>query len=269
MFSKKILITGACGLIGGIAYNYLRQFSDTYEIHALARSRQPRRKGAQMAENWVSEIPDHRFHLTDLADFNAVQKAVNNIDIVVHLAATASGKADWETALNSNIIGTYNIFEASRQAGVKRVVFASTIQVMWGYRFQEPYDMIFKKMDEDKSQDMPVLTPEMPTRPLSFYGCSKVCGEAIAHMYAYTHGMSSICLRIGSVPVDNRPRGNGGGWCSHRDLAQLIHRCIDASDEVRFDVFYAVSNNKRRWMDIEHAREVVGYIPQDRAEDYP
>ena len=108
----------------------------------------------------------------------------------------------------------------------------------------------------------------MTPLPLSFYGCSKVCGEAMAHMYAYTHGMSSICLRIGSVPVDNRPRRNGGGWCSHGDLAQLIHRCIDAPESVRFDVFYAVSNNKGRWMDIDHAREVIGYMPQDRAEDY-
>lgn len=190
MARKRILITGACGLIGGIVYNHLRQFPDDYEVHALARSRQPRRKGAQMAENWVSEIPDSRFHLTDLTNFDGVQKAVAGIDAVAHLAAVGSARADWETTLHSNIIGTYNVFEASRQASVKRVVFASTIQVMWGYRFQEPYDMIFKEVGEDKSQDMLVLTPEMPTRPLSFYGCSKVYGEAIAHMYAYTHGVS-------------------------------------------------------------------------------
>lgn len=223
-----------------------------------------------MAENWVSEIPDNRFHLTDLTNFDGVQKAVAGIDAVAHLAAAGSARGDWETMLHSNIIGTYNIFEASRQAGVKRVVFASTIRVMWGYRFQEPYNVIFQRMkEEDRSQDMPILTPEMPARPLSFYGCSKVWGEAIAHMYAYTHDVSSICLRIGSVPTDNRPRRNGGGWCSHGDIAQLIHRCIDAPENVRFDILYAVSNNNQgRWMDIEHAREVLGYMPQDRAEDY-
>jgi len=258
MARKRVLITGACGLIGGIVYNHLRQFPDDYEIHALARSRQPRRKGAEMAENWVTEIPDSRFHLTDLVDFDGVQKAVADVDVVVHLAARASGRGGWETILQSNIIGTHNVFEASRLAGVKRIVFASTIQVMWGHEYQ--------KIARDNTQYVKILTPDMPTRPLSYYGCSKVFGEALAHMYSHTHGISSICLRIGSVPVDDYPRHGGSGWCSHRDLAQLIHRCIDAPEDVRFDIFYATSDNMRRWMDIEHARKVVGYVPQDRAE---
>ena len=55
-----------------------------------------------------------------------VQPAFEEVDVVVHLAANAQGGATWEDLLNPNIIGTYNVFEASRRAGVKRVIYASS-----------------------------------------------------------------------------------------------------------------------------------------------
>ena len=55
-------------------------------------------------------------------------------------------------------------------------------------------------------------------------------------------------------------------WCSQRDIAPMIERCIAAPDRVRFDVFFVVSDNKWSYRDLTHARAVVGYEPEDRAE---
>ena len=98
---------------------------------------------------------------------------------------------------------------------------------------------------------------------------SKVFGEALAHMYADTHGLSCICLRIGwVVPDDRLPHPYAQSlWCSQRDIVQLIERCINAPDSLRFDIFFGQSNNRHNLVDIQHAVDVLGYAPQDRAED--
>ncbi len=109
-----------------------------------------------------------------------------------------------------------------------------------------------------------------PARPTTYYACSKVFGEALAHMYATVHGLSCICLRIGWVTSDDklpRPRARIL-WCSHRDIVQLVERCIQAPDSLRFDVFFGQSANRYNLVDIQHARDVLGYAPQDNAEDW-
>jgi hypothetical protein len=56
-------------------------------------------------------------------------------------------------------------------------------------------------------------------------------------------------------------------WHSRRDVASLIECCL-RDDSVTFDIFYGVSDNSRRWLDIEHPREVIGYDPKDSGEDW-
>jgi hypothetical protein len=82
--------------------------------------------------------------------------------------------------------------------------------------------------------------------------------------------MSCICLRIGWVVAEDRPPIPRAipEWCSQRDIAQLVRLCVDAPETLRYDVFYGLSNNRYGWVDISHAREVLGYSPQDRAEDF-
>jgi len=113
------------------------------------------------------------------------------------------------------------------------------------------------------------MTHLHPPRPTEAYSASKVWGEAMARMYAERHKLSCICIRIGWVNAENRPwqADLAAGWCSHRDIAQLVTRCVDAPDDLRFDIFYGVSDNRYRWVDIDHAHEVVGYAPQDRHVD--
>jgi nucleoside-diphosphate-sugar epimerase len=109
-----------------------------------------------------------------------------------------------------------------------------------------------------------------PTRPMNYYSCGKVFGEALAHMYAYKMGMSCLVLRIGWVVAEDNPRGNWGRmvWCSQRDVVQLVEKAILAPADLRFDVFYGHSNNLYNLVDLEHTRKVLGYEPQDCAEDY-
>lgn len=106
----------------------------------MVRRLHPSRRAAAMN---VRKIPAGKLRLAELADLAAVQRAVEGMDVVVHMAANPDGRAGWENVLNSNIIGAYHIFEASRLAGVKRVIFASTNQVVFGYGADEPYTSLF------------------------------------------------------------------------------------------------------------------------------
>jgi nucleoside-diphosphate-sugar epimerase len=185
------------------------------------------------------------------------------------MAADPSGEHGWESLLNSNLIGAYNVFEAARLAGVERIVAASSIQTVFGYRDTEPYRSIFAARYEEVDPDtIPKLTHKDCPRTLNLYASSKVWGEALAHTYAHRHRISCIVLRIGWVVEEDRPPNPWGRnqWCSQRDIAQLVQRCIDAPADLRFDIFYGVSDNDYNWVDIDHARDVLGYEPQDSAE---
>jgi nucleoside-diphosphate-sugar epimerase len=194
------------------------------------------------------------------------------MDVVVHLAADAEGSS-WDSVLSSNIIGAHNVFEAARLAGVKRVIYASSNQVVFGYWKDEVYQVLRSRPAEQiVPQEWPRIQPTQHTRPLNNYACSKVFGEAQAHMYAYTHGMSCICLRTGWVVAEDKPppptERSRHIWCSQRDCVQLIECCINAPDSLRFDIFFGHSDNTLNFVDIQHAKDTVRYAPQDRAEDY-
>jgi nucleoside-diphosphate-sugar epimerase len=263
----RVLITGANGLIGSLAYKRLAAQPERYAAFGLARRAQPSRRAAGL-EGFA--IPSGSLRLADLTDFAAVRQAVEGIEVVVHLAADPNGGSAWESIHDNNIVATYHVFEASRQAGVRRVIFTSTNQVVFGYRADEPYHTLLSgRMDElDPGEIRPIRHTD-PTRPLNYYACSKVFGEALAHMYAYTHGMSCLVLRIGWVtPGDNLPHPSARAlWCSQRDCLQMIERAILAPADLRYDVFFVQSANPYNLVDIQHARDVLGYEPQDQAED--
>jgi nucleoside-diphosphate-sugar epimerase len=127
--------------------------------------------------------------------------------------------------------------------------------------------MMERRID-DIPEDIGMISPDIPAEPRGIYGASKVWSESLARVYANTQGMSCICVRIGQVERD-RPRPPQGAdiYVSQRDIVQVIEKSINAPDSVRFDTFYGMSNNDYRWVDIEHAREVIGFVPEDRAEE--
>jgi nucleoside-diphosphate-sugar epimerase len=150
---------------------------------------------------------------------------------------------------DDNITGTYHIYVAAKAAGVRRVIYASSIHAVSGY-----------------PSDVQVKTSE-PVNPGDLYGVSKCFGEALARYMAEQEGISSICLRIGAFqPAEaaRSPEGVGmlDAWVSRRDLNQLIEKCIDA-EKIQFAIFHGLSNNRFKRLDISDARALVGYDPQD------
>ena len=258
----KVMITGVYGLIAGALYKHLAASPDKYDVYGLARRRQD---SERVAEGEGVDVPEEKFTLSDMSDMDQLVKAFEGMDVVVHLAADPSGAGGWESVLKSNIIGAYNTFEACRLAGVKRIVSASSIQTSFGYRTEEP----FKSFADGKADgERPIVDHTMPTRPMNIYASSKAWGEGLGRTYADVHGLSVLCMRIGWVVKEDRPRDRGADiWCSIRDIVDIHERAINAPEEVRFDIFYGMSDNKYRWVDIDHAREVLGFVPQDRAED--
>ena len=261
----KVLITGANGLIGNLVFAHLAAQPEHYEPYGTARRAQP----SERIVAGFHHIPDDHMRIADLTDFEAVQAAVAGMDVVVHMAADASGNGGWESVLNNNIIATHNIFEACRQAHVKRVVFASTNQVVFGYGADEPYKSLFEgRFDDVNLDEYKPVTHTQPTRPLNDYAASKVYGEGLAHLYAHVHKLSSIVLRIGWVTGDDSlpaPRARIL-WCSQRDIVQIVERCMNAPASLHFDVFFGQSDNLYNLVDIQHAKAVLGYAPQDSAE---
>ena len=249
--TKRILVTGMSGLIGGAVRERLE---GRYRLTALNRSLVP---GVQTVQ-------------ADIADFDAIRPAFENQEAVVHLAASARGLAPWEHVRDPNLIGTYNVFEAARQAGVGRVVFASSGSTISGWENVQPYRALVSGDYDKVMQPWPMITHETPVRPTGVYGATKVWGEALAWHFTDCSDLSILCLRIGLVNAQDRPTDSRqfSVWCSQRDISQMVERCIEAQPELKYDVFYAVSRNKWGYRDISHASEVVGYEPLDEAEAY-
>lgn len=248
---KKVLITGMSGLIGGVLRKQLESVGG-YELTAFNRS---------LVEG-VRSIQG------DITDFQALLDAFQGQEVVVHLAAYLGGQ-DWEGQLNGNVIATYNVFEAARQAGVKRVIFASSGNSVRGFERIPPYSHIAAGEYDKVSPDFPRLTPDI-MRPAEIYGAAKVWGEALGRHFSDAFDMSILCVRIGSVTKGNRPRSSRefSIYLSQDDVAQVLHKCIEAPDDLKYDVFMATSNNKWSYRDISHTREVLGYEPKDSADDF-
>lgn len=246
---QNILITGATGLIGTALITHLR---DRYNLRALNRRPHP-------------DIP---YHQADIADYDAILPAFENIDTVVHLAAHIGN--DTQAIQRANLQGTTNVFTAALNAKVRRVVFASSGAIMSGYAQISPYQQLLEERYDEVGDNWPMLTHESPVRPTGLYPASKVWGEELGRECAQSHDLSVLCLRFGRVNPENRPTQSREWcvWCSQRDAVEMIEKCIAAPPELRFETFFVNSDNKWGYRDLERARQLVGFVPADRAEDY-
>lgn len=249
---KHVLITGSSGLIGGVIRNKL---GNEYDF-----------SGVDFNHESGFDV-----HVADMTDLNAILPAFQGVDTVIDLAAQAENTTEWPRIKQNNLPSTYNAFEAARRAGVKRLIFASSNHVTGMYEGDDPYaSIVGGKYDGIDSDNIPQISIDMPIRPDGPYGIGKAFGEATGRYYSDEFGLSVICLRIGSLVKESRPL-NIRAFATlfhHDDLAQLVRRCIDAPDSLRFDIFYGVSGNTWRFWDISHAREVVGYVPTIDAESW-
>lgn len=235
MVRKKVLITGAGGLIGGILISRLKD----YDLYLLDKK----------------EIEAPRSFTVDILDLKKLQEVLQGMDVVVHLAADQDEEAPWESVLQNNIIGTYNVFEAARNGKVAKIVYASSNHVTGMY-------------ERDRKKPNEVINASSPIRPDGLYAVSKAFGEALGRLYADKYGISVICLRIGWVLPNGDPTREerlASIWLSHGDLVQLIEKSIETP--IPYGIFYGVSNNKRRFWDVSDARRILGYQPKDDAEE--
>jgi uronate dehydrogenase len=232
---QRILITGAAGQIGRALRQGLRgayQLVRVLDVAPLG--------AAEDGEEVVT---------ADIRDMPAIEAALAGIDCVVHLAG-ASVESPWDKVLPLNIEGCYNVFEAARRRGVKRVIFASSNHAVGFHR-------------RERFIDDTVLP-----RPDSRYGVSKVFGEAVGRLYADKYGLSVACLRIGTFRNPDRPAEARQllTWISHRDMVQLVRRCIDYPD-YHFVIVYGVSANLRSRWDNTNVK-FLGYRPEDDSEAF-
>ncbi|MFI4947515.1 MAG: NAD-dependent epimerase/dehydratase family protein [Alphaproteobacteria bacterium] len=231
----RVLITGAGGGIGSALREALR---GVYPVLRLSDRLPlaPARRGNDGAE----EVDQ-----TDIADMDQVERMVEGVDGIVHLGGI-SGENTWETILEANIIGLYNVFEAARRAGVKRIVMATSNHAVGFYPRAQTIDH------------------RVVPRPDSRYGVSKAFSEALASLYSDKHGIGFLCTRIGNFgtrPIDSRRLSI---WISPRDYTQLVRIGLEHPD-IRYEIVYGVSGNQRSWYDNSNAYR-LGYRPQDDSE---
>jgi len=229
----RILLTGAAGGIGTRLRKLLKPVYPDLRLSDITKPADLR--------------PDETFVAADLARIDEVEKIVDGVDGIIHLGGI-SGEAPWEGILQSNIIGCYNLFEAARRKGVKRVVFASSNHAVGFYpRYHR-------------------IGTDVTTRPDSRYGVSKAFGEATGALYADKHGIKVTCIRIGNFgerPLDHRRLSI---WLKPEDLVQLCRIGLE-HPSIHFEILYGASDNERSWWDNHRAYD-LGYRPTGKAEDF-
>jgi len=246
---KKILITGGAGLVGSILIEGLK---NNFEIRILDQ------KAVEGIDSRVG----------DISNLESILPAFENIDAVVHLAGDRRVYGDWNSILNNNITGIYNIYEAARINGVERIVFASSQHATGGFYDVEPWSFINNGEYEKLPDNYKPLDETCRIRPDSYYGASKSFGESLGSYYSDFHNLSTIHIRIGWVISDDDPTFSPISlnlWLSHKDICQIIELSVNADKNIKYDVFYATSDNHWKIWSIDKAKNILGYKPKDGA----
>lgn len=230
---NRLLITGAAGGLGQLCRDRLGHLAVTLRLSDIA-DLGPAGAGEEV-------VP------CDLADLAAVRDLVDGCDGIVHLGGK-SIEGTWQVILQSNLIGLYNTYEAARQTGCPRVLFASSNHAI-GFHTRET-----------------LLDGDSPQRPDSLYGVSKCFGEAMARLYYDKFGIETAIVRIGSCfpePKDHRMLAT---WLSPDDFIRLIERVFRAP-RLGCPIIYGVSANTETWWSNDHVA-YLGWRPEDSSERF-
>jgi len=230
---RRLLLTGAGGGLGRELRKRLKPYCDTLRVSDHADIA-PAASGEEVS-------------LTALEDRPAMRSLLEGVDAVVHMGGV-SVEGPFDPILQANIVGAYNLYEAARVNGVKRIVFASSNHVTG-----------FCRQDE-------VISAQDPLRPDSMYGVSKAFGESLSRFYFDRYGIETACLRIGSsfpAPKDRRMLAT---WLSFDDLERLVLACL-TTPVLGHSIVYGVSDNLVTWWDNTGSRH-VGFVPRDSSERF-
>jgi uronate dehydrogenase len=236
---KKILVTGSAGRIGKAAASAL--LAQDHFVRGFDRVHSP-----HASEPIIGNI----------ADYNAISEAVADMDQIIHLAATPDDADFMSELLPNNIIPVHHILEAARVHKVKRVILASTGQVNWYRHIQGPF---------------PVRVTD-PIDPRYWYAVTKVFAEYAGMIYAHTHGLDVLAVRLGACPRDRELLDFIGTrevtrdvYLSPGDAGRFFEKAVAHPGGFGFQVVYVCSKwVLREILDLEPARRLFGYKPQDR-----
>jgi uronate dehydrogenase len=230
---RRLLLTGAAGNLGRQLRGALAEWADIVRVSDIAS---------------LGEAAAHEeAQVVDLADRPAVMHLVEGVDAIVHLGGI-SVDAPFDDLVGANITGTYNIYEAARRHGVKRVVFASSNHAIGFHPVTE------------------VLDADAPQRPDSLYGVTKCFGEALSRYYFDRFGIETVCLRIGSSFEEPKNPRMLVTFLSYRDFIELV-RCSLLTNRVGHAIVYGVSDNPVKWWDNTKAG-FLGFRPRDSSEQF-
>jgi uronate dehydrogenase len=229
----RVLLTGAAGGLGRELRSRLRKRCTLLRVSDVA-AMDPAQAGEEVVE-------------AKLEDRAAVHKLLAGIDAVVHMGGIST-EQPFDDIVQANIVGVYNVYEAARKHGVKRIVFASSNHVTGYYRQDE------------------VIDPSMPVRPDGYYGISKAFGESLSRFYFDRYGIETVCVRIGSSFPEPRDRRMLATWLSYDDLERLVVASL-TTPVAGHTIVYGMSDNATTWWDNTSARH-LGYRPQDSSEKF-
>lgn len=228
-----LAITGAAGKIGTTLRHGLRDAAPSLRSIDVSSIDDP--------------LHGEEIVVADVTDLPALEEAFDGVEAVIHLAAIAT-EAPFHDILESNVRGTYHVFEAARRRGVRRVVFASSAHATGYYEWGLE------------------VGPDDPVRPDTFYGVSKVAGEALGRLYADKHGLEVVSIRIVGFAPEPRDTGYLWGWLSPGDCVRLFRRAIEA-EGIRYLCLYGLSRNARATWSTD-GWDTIGYEPVDDAETF-
>jgi uronate dehydrogenase len=228
----RIALTGAAGRLGSALRPALAAMCDEL---VLIDQRAPADPTAR-----------ERVHLLSLEDREALAGALRGCEAIVHFAGHPR-EAGWDVLLPANVTGVIHLWEGAQEAGVGRIVYASSNHAIGFY---------------PRSQGIGEKVHPMPD---SRYGLTKVFMEGLAQLYACKAGLKGFGLRIGHCspePTDARMLST---WIHPDDLAQLVRIGLEA--EYEHEIVYGVSANSRAWWPNLRAR-ALGYRPQHSADAF-
>ncbi|MDH4763623.1 MULTISPECIES: NAD-dependent epimerase/dehydratase family protein [Pseudomonas] len=230
----RLLLTGAAGGLGKELRQRLKPHAEILRLSDIA----PMDAAQGPAEEVVT---------CDLADKAGVHDLVEGVDAILHFGGISTEHA-FEPILEANIRGTFNLYEAARRHGVRRIVFASSNHVIGFYRQDQRIDA------------------NVPQRPDSYYGLSKAFGEDLATFYFDRYGIETVSIRIGSSFPEAQNRRMLATWLSYEDLTDLILRSLTTPD-VGHTIVYGASDNRDSWWDNRLAAH-LGFQPKDNSEQF-
>jgi|WetSurMetagenome_2_1015567.scaffolds.fasta_scaffold05945_6 uronate dehydrogenase len=232
----SLLITGAAGGLGRLLG---RNFARSSSLTLLDRR----------PLGFASSLP---FHQIDLAIQSDLSVCLAGVDTILHFAGIPTARAPWEDLLAANVLATRNLLREALRLGCRRLILASSVQVMDGY---------------PPGTD---ITPDLPVWPANPYAVSKACAEAVAARFARKAGLSVISLRLGWVlPWFDWRITPGSPYLdrilTEADFLRVMRAAVDRASDASFEIHHALSDNRRKRLNIDSARAALGYSPRDDA----